>query len=699
MPDKREGSSMLNSRQYNINGNALVAYYDEGKLVFVVDSTVSDIKPNVLLVINPDGNRKWDDILENDYAVDLETVRPKKDNKYQKLDIEYSGLSVYDSLIAAYDAGDDVSAEAEMLDQFRMIVARRVATERLKSAEFTAENARETIDRTDDAIYELQDKIKQLRAKLATHRKGIGKEPTKQSAAKILRAESQIDATNEKLRRARKRLVSAQKRLVAAEDDAEAAREVLARLKDIPENVIVPAVAPVNPVMEVAKEPQPLSDVQFTPVFSDFEEDDKSDIMEDEEEPVAEEEIEFTEPKAEPMADEEVKPLFDKDPEILDEEIAFKPIDFNVPAGVAPAAQPVAPVEPAQPVSFVPPVASQAIEDIPMAPAVEPVVPSAPVMPTPAPAPVVDVMTPVQPMPVAEAPVMTPAPMPEAVPMPEVAPIASPVRPVSPITGMAVAEGAKTERTKPGKMYYFLLVLLIVLSIFTLWLYQKNTGGNSVPELLPSAEPEVVVEEEPVVQPEPVIEPAPVVQSAPVAEEVKVPTAPIIEPEPIEIEAEPVVVEPVEQVIPVTVPVKTVVAEPVVQPEESPFIEPIEDPVAEKPEYNVSQNENMFVAAADYVSDRLANLEPVGVSGADVVVSQPETVEIQAETTVIEPEPMAPVIQEENIEVADAPVDGACANGGAPDQFGCCPGESYTQIENGGYVCCPDDGGDCFPPL
>ncbi|MBQ2005487.1 MAG: hypothetical protein II219_01620, partial [Alphaproteobacteria bacterium] len=115
---------------------------------------------------------------------------------------------------------------------------------------------------------------------------------------------------------------------------------------------------------------------------------------------------------------------------------------------------------------------------------------------------------------------------------------------------------------------------------------------------------------------------------------------------------------------------------------------------------NVSQNENMFVAAADYVTDRLANLEPVGVSGADVVVStQPEPVQAEVETVFEEPEYVEPVFEEEVVDAVVESGDGACANGAYPDQFGCCPGESYTQIENGGYVCCPDDGGDCFPPL
>ena len=94
MPNERDFST-ITMREYNVAGNELRAYYDnDGALVFVVDMLVNDRKPNVLLVIDAVDNRKWDDILENDYGVELETVRPKKDNKYQKLDIEYSESTV-----------------------------------------------------------------------------------------------------------------------------------------------------------------------------------------------------------------------------------------------------------------------------------------------------------------------------------------------------------------------------------------------------------------------------------------------------------------------------------------------------------------------------------------------------------------------------------------------------------------------------
>ena len=38
-------------------------------------------------------------------------------------------------------------------------------------------------------------------------------------------------------------------------------------------------------------------------------------------------------------------------------------------------------------------------------------------------------------------------------------------------------------------------------------------------------------------------------------------------------------------------------------------------------------------------------------------------------------------------------------DGAAPDQYGCCPGETYTDMGDQGFNCCPDGGGDCFPPL
>ena len=661
MPRARENIS-LTSNDYDISGNAIRAYYDDShKLIFVLDETINADKPNVLLVIDSFDGRKWDDVLANDYNVDLETVRPKRDNKYQKLDIEYGGLDVYSALIAAYKAGDDLSDEIANLTRFRMMSVRRSATERLAAAEETISKSQETIERTNETIAQLHARIKELRSRVSEQRRGIGREPTKASAAKILKSEAQLDATNEKLARAKKRLSSAQHRLTAAESDAEIAREILAR--DVPK-------ISERKTRAIGRVSQPkLSKPESVP-----------EITQDKE-------ILLPEPKAEEMADEEVKPLFDKDPENLDDEMAFKPIDFgavkNTPVAdnhddaddeIAPA-----------PLSFVPPASEREIVDD------EPnKTPSAPML---------DSLTSVpEPNPVepfveedSELPVVEEAPAPIAVepvvaPVAPVAPVAS-VRPVSPITGTATPVSDHKSQ-KPTLMYYIMLILLILLSIGTLWLYQKTVGDNgSTPNLMatatettvvePSVTTEKVVDKKEVVAPV-VAEPnivKPVVVETPAsvvaAEPEPVPVS-VVKPEPIIFEPEPTVMEP-EPIVAEPEPVAVFTEPPVVvtEPEEiiveSPFItlepaatyepEPVRIPteeeiMASKPGYNVSQNDKMFVASPDY-----------------------DTEIVYAE----EPEP----------------VESVCDGGAAPDSLGCCPGETYTYTDDG-FMCC--NGTECFPP-
>lgn len=40
-----------------------------------------------------------------------------------------------------------------------------------------------------------------------------------------------------------------------------------------------------------------------------------------------------------------------------------------------------------------------------------------------------------------------------------------------------------------------------------------------------------------------------------------------------------------------------------------------------------------------------------------------------------------------------------CKDNASPDLNGCCPGENYTDMGDQGFNCCPNDGGDCFPPI
>lgn len=704
---KREGkmeNSVLTFVEYNIAGNMFRAYYDaDGKLVFVLDSTIDARKPNVLLVINPVGDRKWDDILANDYGVDLETVRPKKDNKYQKLDIEYSGLSEYDALINAYKSGKGLDKALIALAAFREESVHRAATERLAVAEANAEKARETILRTKESIDEMQNKLRELRSKLSQQKKQVGREPTKKSASKILRTDAQIDAMNEKLHRAKKRLDNAQRRLIIADEDAEIAREILAQTKTSggkevtvprPSAVITSRSASTNIALDAKDEPVMRGEID-TSQHNEYDET-----------------VEFTEnielnnneQKAENMADEknndEVKPLFDKDPEILDEEIAFKPIEFGVSS----------PVESDNIVSEKPEIYENVIEDKPLsftppeskkssAPInIKPVTDVEEHRATQESQSVLDTIKPVD-MPSTGSDVrldselygannvspIVPDAESEPVeknkdtmlngdsvnrPVPPAATLsgaANAVRPVSPITGNAAPTNPAPR--KPTLIYYIMLILLIGLSIFTLWLYQKNTSEKTPDLTTTIPEPEVAMENNsasdidspfiPEIEPvtEKVVEPEP-----PVAEPVIIEPEPIAETETITetVEPAPVVVsEPVTPSKPVAdISIETVNVAVPIEEEPAPVIPTEEEILASKPSYNVSQNEKMFVAAPDYDTET--------------------------------------IYQETNVEAENLPT---CPDGLAPDINGCCTGEVYTDMGEQGFNCCPESGGDCFPPL
>ncbi|HNY25332.1 MAG TPA: hypothetical protein PKJ33_02175 [Alphaproteobacteria bacterium] len=452
----------LSPKDFSISGNDFTAYYDGAeKLVFVLDKTFDDRKPNVLLIINPIGDRKWDDILANDFGVDLETIRPKVDNKYQKLDIEYSGLAVYDKLINDYKKSADLTFALEDLSDFRNSSIKRAAADRLAASTEIIKKTRETISKTGETMRELQSRLKKLRDKLSKQKKQVGKEPTKQSAAKILKTESQIDATNAKLKRAMKRLKNAQRRMAVAEEDAEIARRILDK-KD-----------------ETRKE------------------------------------IKKEEPKAQEMS-EEVKPLFDQDPKIMDQGIAFKPIDFSFtqkpleqPA-LAPVihtepivVKPVVAEIPSAPLSFVPPTIGQTLSPEP-------------------------VIIPEQPKQVPVLETITPIPTPQPV-----------VRPISPISG---PEQIMIEHHKrPNALYYVLLVVLIVLSVFTLWMYQKRTV-DTVPDLAKQSVQESISEQPKAVEEAPVVVQEANVES-PFIQAEKAAPAEVAEPAPVEVE-QPVVTEP-----------------------------------------------------------------------------------------------------------------------------------------------------------
>ena len=613
-------------------------------------------------------------------------------------------MAVYDDLIHAFEDGEDINGLLNDLVVFRDASIRRSAQERLEIAEQKAEKTRETIEKTNATIADLQSKLKILRTTLSQQRKQIGKEPTKKSAAKILRTEAQIDATNEKLRRAKKRLNNAQRRLVVAEEDAELAREILARKPITGKNVKsqskpknLPAVKSENDALvvkqlvDVPEKEEPQPEEEFKPLEVVKKEDYQEEYTGTEE------------AETKTMAEDEIQPLFDKDPGIIDEEIAFKPISFDDDIKASNKEETVENYEKSVPeagfaeeFSFVPPVAKkeEVQEETDFIAPID-IKPIAEVPETSEPAPVLDSIKAVDSIQnnyfdikedsdknLSAADFMRPAPIvsePEQ-DMPQkddiaVAPVSSDARPVSPITGKA-APATPTQR-KPTALYYVMLILLIILSVFTLWLYQKN-AGDKTPDLIAPVvtQAEVVdnvqagraeeLEESPFIPavPTPVEEQEPVqeiVEEATVVSEELPPVQPaVVEPAPAIIEEpvqEDVVVEE-EPVVEETIQETTVVqpmVEPVAPPYEkpAPVIESEEEIIASKPAYNVSQNEKMFVSGSEY-------------------------------------DDSATYVNE------DVPL---CPDGTEPDFNGCCTGEVYTDLGAAGFNCCPVSGGDCFPPL
>ena len=506
-------------RNYDIDGNNISAFYDSSNnLVFVLDNTVNSRKPNILLVINPEADKKWDEILSGDYGVDLETIRPKQDNKYQKFDIEYSGLPVYDALIKAYDDGDSLEESLNQLMILRDSAARHSAMTRLNVANEIISKTNATIVKTKESIVRLQARLKTLRAKLGEAKKSIGREPTKQSASKILKLESQIEATNEKLKRANERLKSAQRRLETATVDAELASQLLnqpsGEIKQVTKKQ-APLVVPVKRKVVVKKQPEPEIEEEYEEEdFVDMDDNKTDDIVE---ETTTTEETETTEEEYKEEDTEKVEPLFKEDPQILDNDIAFKPISFEAPVVPEIAKSSEETPDLNHDIVMTEETTIKETEDEKEADGakeqqsvLESIMPVPVVDESPVPVDEPETIEATNEATIEEKPLVTTEENTQEEPLElevvkedvrqyeplggkeitefteektddeyAVMPVATPVTPVAPIVPQNAYNNnvAMIEETEPKRskfFYYLLLILLIILAVFTLWLYQKN---------------------------------------------------------------------------------------------------------------------------------------------------------------------------------------------------------------------------------
>ena len=560
MPREREIFTELTSQDYQIDGNVFRVWRDENRnLICILDETIDEYKPYALLVLGSYGERKWDDVLQNDYNLDLETVRPKKNNKYQKLDIEYDGLKHYAALISAYDSNQNLDDALTRLYDFRDTAVRRAAAERLVAATDVIEQASKTAMRAERSITALQNRRNVLEKRLVRQRESIGREPAKESASKILRTESQMEKNTEKIARSKKRLDNAMRRGEAAREDADVAREVLSRRRPVMKRKIV-VEQDVKKVENNDKEDVEREtfidtkiETETTKVERSTAETTPQDVVTVTEKteytlPVPDYEIN-KEPEETKMPDtqdkEEVKPLLDQDPEILDDEIAFKPVAFE---DIKPSVDTVVEKKEEKVVSE-----TESVEPIskPLALSENQTVSQSyertetTYEERKETAPVLNTIQSVEPSNGADVDTtgrventqysniqsqQRPA-------SPNTAPMVN--RPISPITGSNTKVKPVGEHSKPTILYYLLLIVLIALSIFTLWLYQKKNGGtvpflNQEGTAETTAQPDVIGDGDIFIKPEPVqIEPEPepdvpvIVEPEPVPEPVPEPDTPI----------------------------------------------------------------------------------------------------------------------------------------------------------------------------
>ena len=417
--EEPEFNGLLKSIDFKIEDNLLSAFYKEDELIFVLDKTINETKPNVLLIIEQIDGRKWDDILANDYNVTLELIRPKIRNKYRKLDIDYDGLNIYKNLIEDYKNGNDLTNSLNELSNFRNSSIKMAASQRLVSSQNKIRKSSITVDKTDKTLSKLQEDFKKLRLKLQKQRKkNIDPE-------KIKRTEDRIQNLILKMRRSKKRLKRAEKRLETAKKDSDISEEILKQ----------------KYIMKTTK---------------------AIDVM-----------------------SEDVKPLFDKDPEVMDEKIAFKPINFDSDkfdeTEVVPNMSGIISDEDKNDIDIE---YNNSSENS-----------------------VIDSIKAIEEDTVEENKEEKIEDKKEE-PEKFVEPLK---RPVSPISGQTIKgnleqhynnnnnilSSSQIVSNRPSPIYYLVLVLLIITSIFTLFLYQKRNCNNGTPNITTEKVETVFVEEKP----------------------------------------------------------------------------------------------------------------------------------------------------------------------------------------------------------
>lgn len=599
-----------------------------GHVAWALDTTRDRVLPDAMLVIDRDDNlpdRKWDDILTKDFDTDPEIVRPREDNKYQKLDISYDGLSIYQAAVDALETGGKVSDSVlRALGNFRINAGAANAMKRIADNQEILDKVSNTLVVSDKTALKIKGDIALLKERLASQKSAMGFEPTKAAAAKILKTQSQIEAAQEKSKKNALRKKRTEKKIANANEEIKTWTDQLEYLQGL------------GATLPDADEP--IEDSNVAPLIQT-----DPNIVDEEK---AFQAIDIEQPEE---AEEETK---EGETEMPTE---FKPMSWDAPEPEIPAQTPAAQVETlVQPVVQTPTESRAAqVSDVESAayPSFAPPVSNAYPMQTRAPQ--IDQSEPVPvapaeiPVPSSFAPNFTPAPATDDFRPAPAAPQSAPETEGQMIT--QAREDAK--RAEPGSGYYLLLLLLVIASIATLYIYQKRLGDRIMPHLEPAveiaAEPEPVVDivQENIAMPEPL---TPEESDA------------FLDSEQIEY------INDFEEQNPAPEPIIEPVIEEIVEPLAEPMVEPESAIEYQQPTtlpYQLSPEELAAINAAHPVADAVADV-------AEIAAPQPAAL--------------------------------MCDDGAAPDENGCCPsmGEQFVNDPAQGALCCmASDPSTCFPPL
>jgi len=104
---------------------------------------------------------------------------------------------------------------------------------------------------------------------------------------------------------------------------------------------------------------------------------------------------------------------------------------------------------------------------------------------------------------------------------------------------------------------------------------------------------------------------------------------------------------------------------------------------------------------ADCTTIEVPDIVAETIAGAVVAQTVQPSVGVAPAGNVATYDAFAGMSEEEIAAVFDANIAaGLCGDGTKPNRFGCCAGETFTDLGNATFACCPNKlSGDCFPPI